>query len=648
MPENVSGLTARTIRLDAEVVAAAAAFASSAGTTAARVLGTVCAALVARYCRADSKALAGGIAAPRGEALPVALLPDGGAEIALDFDESGSMSVSVPVSDDLARALNARAGRFVTAALAAPERALGEVELIDEADWTLLSAWSGAEPVPVEGPVHRMFAEWAHKQPDAVALSSDGNVTSTYRELLEYASGIARELAAHGVRTGDPVGILLDRGPQAVAAAIGVAMAGATAVPLDPNYPRPRLGLMMAGPGVGLTLTSAELKEHVPVGDILLVETITPCAEPPQPTRSPEPAEPEVATVMYTSGSTGRPKGVQLTHRALARLAHDSRIDFGPDDIALHLAPATFDAALLEVWCALARGARLEIAPPGPLSLGELAEVIVERGITVLWLTAGLFHQMAEHRPDSFAGVRQLYTGGDVVSPHHVNTLLSRHPGLTVVNGYGPTENTTFTCCHVLSEPLPPGSTSVPIGTPVLNTRVFVVDRGGHPVPPGVPGELWAAGDGLAAGYLGLPEQVRERFPVPASGRLKGIRCYRTGDLARFRVDGALEFLGREDAQAKVNGHRIEPGEVEQAILAQPGVRGVCVLVESDPLGGKRLAAHIAGDGKGLAKAVRAALRASLPGYLVPARYIVTDTLPLTANGKIDRARLRAGEREHR
>jgi amino acid adenylation domain-containing protein len=629
MADSVSGLTTRRVELGGAVVRAARELAAAENTTAERLLATACAALAFRLGRVDSDLLTRGLRAAGGDCAPVKaeLLPDG---------------TAVVTADDVGPWFVERAGDFVARALARPDTPLARIEVVDDAEWARLTAWAGrALDYPGE-PVHRLFARRAEEQPDAVALST-GAATVTYRDLHERAAGIAGALHGRGVRAGDRVGVLLERGADAVAALAGVAMAGATAVPLDPAYPRPRLHLMLSRAGAGLTVTDRACGDRADVGPVLLVEETAPAPRAPEVPVGLS----DVAAVMYTSGSTGTPKGVELTHRGIARLVHeDEHIDFGPDDVALHLAPATFDASLLEIWGALARGARLEIAAPGPLTLGELAAVIRERGVTVLWLTAGLFHQMAEHEPECFAGVRRLLTGGDVVSPHHVRALLARHPGLTVVNGYGPTENTTFTCCHLVREPLPAGTASVPIGRPIANTRVYLVDRVGQPVPAGVPGELWAAGDGLARGYLDQPELTADRFPAPADGRLRGVRCYRTGDLAMWRPDGTLEFLGREDAQAKVNGHRIEPGEVEQAILAHPGVRGVCVVVETDPLGGKRLAAHIAGDGAALARSVRAHLLASLPPYLVPARWVVVDQLPLTANGKVDRDRLRAGESE--
>ncbi|SDI16879.1 amino acid adenylation domain-containing protein [Actinokineospora alba] len=628
MPDSVSSLT---VPLDAGVVATAVRVASDVDLAPELLLARACAALTARFTRTDDPSLATGIAAVAAPepAVTVRLLPDGGADAVLR---------DVPA--DVAHAVVGQASAFAARALAEPYRPLGVIDAIGDDDWSRLVAWSAGEQITLDGPAHEKFADWAHRQPDAVALST-GDTTMTFRDALHRATSMAGELIDRGVRPGDPVGILFDRGPDSVLATVAVAMAGATAVPLDPAYPAPRLRLMLEEPGVVLTLTSRELAGLVPVGTAVASEDCDSVTA-----RDRQQATPDVAALMYTSGTTGAPKGVLLTHRGISRLVHDPRIGIGPDDVVLHLAPATFDASLLEVWGALANGARLEIAPPGPPTLRELAEVITAGRITVLWLTAGLFHQLAEHEPDCFKGVRALFTGGDVVSPHAVSALLSRHPDLTVVNGYGPTENTTFTCCHPLSAPLPPGTATVPIGTPIANTSVYLVDRGGQPVPPGVAGELWAAGDGLALGYLGKPEQTEEKFPTPDTGLLRGVRCYRTGDLARFTDDGVLEFLGREDGQVKINGHRIELGEVEQAILAQPGVRGTCVMAETDPLGGKRLVAYLVGDGPRLAREVRNGLRTALPAYLVPARYVLTESLPLTANGKVDRVRLRAGESE--
>ena len=261
--------------------------------------------------------------------------------------------------------------------------------------------------------------------------------------------------------------------------------------------------------------------------------------------------------------------------------------------------------------------------------------------VTVAWLTAGLFHQLAEFNPECFAGLRRVFAGGDVVSPRHVRTLLELHEGLEFVNGYGPTESTTFTCCHLVRSAGELTGDTVPIGTPIANTDVFVVDEDGTPVPPGVRGELWIAGDGLAAGYAGRPDLTAERF-----GTIGGVRVYRTGDLVVQRPDGALDFLGRNDFQVKVNGFRIELPEVEAALGALPGVRQACVLAEPDPFGGKRLVAFVVPDEvSGTApRHLRSGLAAGLPSYMVPARYEFMDRFPLTRNGKVDRDVLLRGQ----
>src|SRR6185436_5516200 len=289
------------------------------------------------------------------------------------------------------------------------------------------------------------------------------------------------------------------------------------------------------------------------------------------------------AYVMYTSGSTGRPKGVAVVHRAVVRLVCDTGYArFGPGEVWLQLAPPSFDAATLEIWGALLHGGRLVLAPAGAPAPAELGETLARHGVTSLWLTAGLFHQMVEESLAGLLPVRQLLSGGDVLSPGHVRRALSGLPGTRLINGYGPTENTTFTCCHPMEGPDEVES-PVPLGRPIANTRVYVLDASLRPVPPGVAGELCAGGDGLARGYRGRPELTAERFvPDPFADRTDrsdGNRLYRTGDLARYLPDGRLEFLGRLDRQVKIRGFRVEPGEVEAKLLAHPGVEQAAVVV---------------------------------------------------------------------
>jgi amino acid adenylation domain-containing protein len=295
-----------------------------------------------------------------------------------------------------------------------------------------------------------------------------------------------------------------------------------------------------------------------------------------------------VAYIAYTSGSTGRPKGAAIPHRGVLRLVEGSFLDAPgddpsgilPDDVFLQLAPVAFDASTLEIWGPLLHGARLALAPPGPLSLDALAAVLERHRVSVLWLTAGLFHQMVDHRPDALGRLRRLLAGGDVLSPERCRRLLDPRvadAAFRLVDGYGPTENTTFTCCHVLAPGDDPGA-AVPVGRPIAGTEIFVLDADGRPVPPGVEGELFTGGDGLARGYIGRPAATAQAFvPHPFSAE-SGARLYRTGDRVRFRADGTLDFLGRIDFQVKVRGFRVEPGELAAALEGCAGVRRAAVV----------------------------------------------------------------------
>jgi amino acid adenylation domain-containing protein len=348
----------------------------------------------------------------------------------------------------------------------------------------------------------------------------------------------------------------------------------------------------------------------------------------------------QLAYLIYTSGSTGVPKGVGVSQRAVARLVLGTnyvRLS-GADWIAQASTPS-FDAATFEIWGALLHGARLVVFPPGALSLAEVGGEVRRSGVTVLWLTAGLFHQMVESRLDDLAGVRQLLAGGDVLSSDHVSRIRQAFPECRLINGYGPTEGTTFTTCYSIGELDLVGP--VPVGRPISNSTVVVLDRAMRPVPIGVAGELCAGGLGLARGYWGDPARTAERFVPSVEENSPGARLYRTGDRARLRADGRIDFLGRLDRQVKIRGFRIEPGEVEAALASHPGLLAAAVDARPEPGGGKRLVAWIVGKaGEVPAAELRRFLLEKLPEPSVPAAFVFLPELPLTPQGKVDRRAL--------
>ncbi|HYO60104.1 non-ribosomal peptide synthetase, partial [Archangium sp.] len=341
------------------------------------------------------------------------------------------------------------------------------------------------------------------------------------------------------------------------------------------------------------------------------------------------------------------PKGVGVPHRAVSRLVLETDYaHFGPEEVWLQLAPISFDASTLEVWGALLHGAKLVMYPAGVLSLEELGRVLVESGVTSLWLTAALFEQMQARQPEALAKVRQVLAGGDVLPVGRVRERLAS--GGVLINGYGPTENTTFSTCYRMEKVEQVGAT-VSIGRPITNTTAYVLDEEMQPVPVGVVGELYVGGEGLAVGYVGRPELTAERFvPHPYSGR-PGARLYRTGDVVRWSVGGELEFLGRRDAQVKIRGFRIELGEVEVALAQHPALREAVVVVRESAPGVKQLVGYVVAQGEVRpSKAdLRTYLRERLPEYMVPSALVLLDALPLTPNGKVDRRALPAPDEGH-
>src|SRR6185295_7785645 len=354
----------------------------------------------------------------------------------------------------------------------------------------------------------------------------------------------------------------------------------------------------------------------------------------------------QLAYVMYTSGSTGTPKGVAVTHGGVVRLVTSPNyVRLDAEQTLLQLAPLTFDASTLEVWGALLNGARLVVMPPSAPTLDEISGVIEAEGVTTLWLTAGLFHLMVDEELEGLSRVKQLLAGGDVLSVRHVEKYLAAigDGDRRLINGYGPTENTTFTCCHVMD-----GQTrlngSVPIGRPITNTQVYVLDAEMQVAPLGVVGELYLGGAGLARGYFNQPEVTAERLvPHPHSPEA-GARLYRTGDMVRWHEGGELEFVGRVDGQVKVRGFRIEVGEIEAVLAAHVGVREAVVLVREDERGDKRLAAYVVKEAESgvIAGELQGYLRERLPEYMQVQWVVAVEEMPLTANGKIDRRALQA------
>ena len=476
----------------------------------------------------------------------------------------------------------------------------------------------------------------ALRNPSAPAVTFGGE-TLTYDQLIRRAEELSDVLTTSGVRRGDVVGVLMRRSTEMISALLAILRSGAAYVGVDPDDPPQRRNDLLTNAGVEFVVADDQLRECVPSR----FTTLSPSAVSRSSHAPASTTADDLAYVSYTSGSTGQRKGVMVPHRAVLRLVADMNwMTVRPDDVFLQAAPLAFDASTLEIWAPLTHGCHLVVAPSGRMTLDVVAETIREHGVTVLWLTAGLFHEMVTHDIGAFAGVRHLVAGGDVIQPGPVARLLAAHPGITFTNGYGPTENTTFTTTWTTSAAAGDGLDTIPIGTPVNGTRIAVLDAEMQPVEVGACGELYASGAGLALGYLGQPAATADRFVPDPFAQEPGARMYRTGDIVRLRPDGACEFVGRVDDQVKILGHRVEPGAVEAALHRLPGVSRTAVVVRTGADGTKRLVAYVVAEGEPpphWGERLREQLRATLPAPMIPWAVLVRDTLPLTGNGKIDR-----------
>lgn len=493
--------------------------------------------------------------------------------------------------------------------------------------------------------VAQLFEEIAAEHPDAIALElRDKQIT--YAELNERANRVALRLREENVGAETLAACFFERSIEMVVAFIAVLKAGGAFVPVDPTDPAERIDALLGQAKLQLILAQRQFARRLRVaGKVLCIEDIG-ADGPAEHAKNLEPVSGpnNLAYVMYTSGSTGKPKGVMVENRAIVRLVRNTNYcHFGPDETFLQFAPASFDASTFEIWGALLNGGKLVVMTPGTASLAELGREIRERGVTTLWLTSGLFNLMVEQQLEDLRSVRQLLAGGDVLSPRHVRLVLEKLPECRLINGYGPTENTTFTCCYTVEH----GhriEDSIPIGRPIANTQVYILDGEMNPVAPGQTGELYAGGDGVARGYLNDSAVTAEKFLPDPFADDPAARLYRTGDLGRWREDGVIEFMGRIDNQVKISGHRVEPEEVETVLRMNPGLSQVCVAPDAGRHGTKRLIAYyVSSSGNGPSgPELRQYLTGKLPQYMIPAVFVPLATLPLTRTGKVDRSALPA------
>jgi len=591
--------------------------------------------------------------------------------------------------------------RLLTAIVANPAQRVADLPFLTAGERRqLLVEWNATpRDYPRESSIHELFEEQVERTPNAMAVvypearGANGVETMqlTYRELNERANQVANTLIELGVRADDLVGICMERSVEMMVGLLGILKAGGAYVPLDPSYPKERLQFMLEDTQVSVLLTQEQFVERLPATEKSKRLTLDADWEMIAQASSKNPIShvtgDHLAYVIYTSGSTGKPKGVQINHRAVNRLViNTDYIQLSATDRVAQASNSSFDAATFEIWGAFLNGATLVgVSRDVMLSPSRFAAFLREEKINTLFLTTALFNQVASEVPDAFSPLKYVLFGGEAVDPKWVKVVKERGSPTHLLHVYGPTENTTFSSWHLVKD-VPQGATTVPIGRPIANTQIYLLDEQLHPVPVGVPGELLLGGDGLARGYLNRPTLTNERFIANPFG---AGRLYKTGDLCRYLPDGSIEFMGRFDHQVKIRGFRIELGEIEAAISEHPEVREVIVLAREDDPGNKRLVAYMVPEEglvtvsasphppaasaspntrRGGAKrvpplalggvrgglvanqqaaqsVVRQYLSQRLPDYMVPDLFMILDMLPLTPNGKVDRKALPVPDR---
>ncbi|MEM6612981.1 MAG: amino acid adenylation domain-containing protein, partial [Cyanobacteria bacterium P01_C01_bin.72] len=570
-----------------------------------------------------------------------------------------------------------------------PEANISDISLLSKSELKQVTKkFNQSNNVATDICIHQLFERQAQQTPNAIAIVNN-NETITYQELNQRADILADYLQSRGVSLETKVGIMSERNIDTIIALLAILKAGGCYISLDPNYPPERLNYIVKDTQLNILLTQTEYTEKLDKNNLTIINLNSPL--PPCPPAAPAPPASNsnlenLAYITYTSGSTGTPKGVAIPHRGVVRLVKNPNyVELNTDTKLLQAAPISFDASTFEIWGTLLNGGTLVMLSNSLPSLAELGETIVQQQINTLWLTAGLFRLMVDEQLESFRNVRQLLAGGDVLSSSHIQKLLQAHPQCSVINGYGPTETTTFACCYPMNRDTEIERNRSIIGYPISNTQLYILDKYLNPVPVGVRGELYIAGEGLARGYLDREDLTAEKFipnplmsggaalkdtathkerrsggekdrlhvlsPLPPctpapdaehSGANPLGLLYKTGDRVKYLSDGKIEYLGRIDNQVKIRGFRVELGEVEAALNGLEGVEDSVVLVRENNLENKQLAAYLILDDLISEKEYnwRKLLKNKLPDYLIPSFFIPCESFPITANGKIDRQAL--------
>lgn len=537
---------------------------------------------------------------------------------------------------------------LIQAIVANPKERISNLPLLTEVQkHQLLVEWNQTQAdYPQNVCIHTLFEAQVERTPESIAVVSEENHFS-YSQLNSRANQIARYLQSLGVNPGTRVGVYIERSVDMVVGILGILKAGGTYIPLDLSYPLERLIFMIDDAQISVLLTQEHLFDNFPSSFMRVVcidADWEAFAQESQENCVCEVTTSHLAYIIYTSGSTGKPKGICVSHQSVNRLTFNTNyIKLESDDKVAQLSNVSFDAATFEIWGALLHGAQLTVINTDiVLSVWNFATVLHKEGISVLFLTTALFNQLVHEIPDNFSSIRYFLFGGEIVNPQRVKEVLKYIPPQKLLHVYGPTEVTTFSCCYSVNE-VPEEATTIPIGRPISNTEVYLLDSNLQPVPIGVSGELYLGGPGLAYGYLNQPDLTAEKFiPNPFSTK-SGTRLYKSGDQARYLSNGNLEYIGRIDEQVKIRGFRIELGEIESALNCHSTIQQSVVMVREDSPGDKRLVAYFVPHNPSAPSSsseLRHFLLKRLPQYMVPSNYILLTAFPLTVNGKVDRRKL--------